>query len=89
MPWLWWRPKAATLECSPKTAAKARFVNKGEQYSLRTHPLNFGVLYCILRLKVTPPLWEPPHQGGGEGGNQGDRKTIEVMETVACPQNPA
>ena len=63
MPWLWWRPKAATLECPPKTAAKARFVNKGEQYSMRAHPVNFRVLYCILRSKVTSPPCEPI-QGG-------------------------
>ena len=89
MPWLWWRPKAATLECSPKTAGKARFVNKGEQYSMRTHPFNFGALYCILGLNLTPPPWGAAPGGEGKEGNQGDRKTIEVMETVACPQNPA
>ena len=50
-----WRPKAASQRCSPKTADQARFVSKGEHYSLRTERLKFQVLCCILRSKVTPP----------------------------------
>ena len=56
---------------------------------MRTHPFNFGALYCILGLNLTPPPWGAAPGGEGKEGNQGDRKTIEVMETVACPQNPA
>ena len=47
----------------PKSAAKARLVNKGEQYSMRTRRLNFGGPCCVIRSQVDHPPCETPHGG--------------------------
>ena len=86
------RPKAAPRRCSPRTAAQARFVSKGEHNSKQSHWLNFGVLCCILRSKVTPPplLGTYPQEGGGLGPRQGiERKKGAYLHPELPPRWPS